>query len=52
MAGAAGCVLTVFTPTLILLDEQEVSGVMAGAAGSILTAFTLTPCPVGLIGSE
>ena len=42
MAGAAGSVLTAFTPTLVLLAWQLVSDLMACAAGSVLTAFTPT----------
>jgi len=42
IAGPAGCLLTVFTLTLVLLPWQKVSNFMAGPAGCLLTVFTLT----------
>jgi len=41
MRGAAGSVLTPFTPTLVLVAWQDVSYfIIADAAGSVLTVFT------------
>jgi len=42
MAGPAESLLTVLTPTLVLLAWQYVSDFMAGPAGSLLTVLTPT----------
>ena len=42
MAGATGSILTVLTPTLVLVALQQVSDFVEGATRFLLTAFTPT----------
>ena len=42
MLGAFRSLLTVITPTLVLLAGQQVSDFMPGPAGSLLTVLTPT----------